>query len=236
MVSRSLIRSVLISSSLFLTAAISRGDESPAIALPGYQPGAGITEESIADIMEWALKNYRSPGASIAIVKDGEILIAEGFGISNTDTGSPVTADTLFQLASVSKTFTSAAFGVAVDQKKLTWEKPASEVLPEFEMPIPYATEWASGKDYLVHRAGFPAFFGDLFDHLGYSRDDIRHRLRFVKPAYSFREHPEYSNIGFFLAGELVAQTGGAPFEDVLKKTILDPLGMNETGKAETLL
>ncbi|MBC2603342.1 serine hydrolase domain-containing protein [Puniceicoccus vermicola] len=229
-------RSLLVTTSLLLSAAVVHGDDTPSVALPGYQPGTGITKESVEDIMNWALKTYKTPGASIAVIKDGEILIAEGFGIRNTESGKPVNDDTLFQLASVSKTFTASAFGAAVDQDTLEWEQPASKVLPNFEMHTPYATEWVNGKDFLVHRSGFPGFFGDLFDHLGYSRADIRHRLRFVEPGYSFRDHPEYSNIGFFLAGEMVAQAGGNSFESVLEETILTPLQMKETGKAETLL
>jgi CubicO group peptidase (beta-lactamase class C family) len=230
------IRTRLLIFSFCLYATISNGSESAAVALPGYQPGAGISKESVEEIMNWALDTYRCPGASIAIIMDGDIFVVEGFGVRDVETGKPVYGDTLFQLASVSKTFTASAFGVAVDKEQLGWEQPAREVLPDFEMSVPYATKWVSGKDFFVHRSGFPGFFGDLFDHLGYSRSDIRHRIRFVEPGYSFREHPEYSNLGFFIAGEMVAQTGGGSFEDVLKKTILDPLSMENTGKAETLL
>ena len=230
------VRNVLIASSLLLGSGLMSANETPTVALPEYQPGGGITEESVDRIMEWTLKTYKSPGAAVVIVKDGEIFMTGGYGIRNVDTGEPVTAETLFQLASVSKTFTAAAFADAVDNGALEWEKPASEVLPNFEMFLPYATEWVDGTDFLVHRAGFPGFFGDLFDHLGYTRNDIRHRIRFVQPGYSFRDHPEYSNIGFFLAGEMVAEAGQGTYEEVLRTSLLDPLGMNQTGTVETLL
>ncbi|WFB35040.1 serine hydrolase [Kiritimatiellota bacterium B12222] len=231
-----LIRNTFLLSCLFFVTGTVTADDTPQIALPGYQAGAGITQKSIHDIMEWALKTYNTPGASVAIIKDGEIFLAEGFGIRNTDTGAPVDNETLFQLASVSKTFTAAAFGAQVDKKNLTWDIAASEVLTDFEMNLPYATKWANGTDFLVHRAGFPAFSGDIFDHLGFSRNDIQHRIRFVEPAYSFRDRPAYSNIGFFLAGEMVAQAGKGSFESVLQDSILTPLGMENTGKAEQLL
>tara|TARA_R100000027_G_scaffold43940_1_gene33040 strand:- start:4309 stop:5823 length:1515 start_codon:yes stop_codon:yes gene_type:complete len=210
--------------------------ESQEKALPGYLPGSGITPDEVDKIVEWGLQEFHSPGASVAIVKDGEILMAKGYGIADTDTGATVNKETLFQLASVSKTFTAAAFASLVDQKSLSWDKPAKDVLPNFEMYTPYSTDWVTGTDFLVHRAGFPGFFGDIFDHLGLSREDIRHRLRFVEPGYSFRDHPEYSNIGFFLAGEMVAQAGNDTFEEVLKREILSPLQMNVTGKAADLL
>jgi len=229
------IRILLLSTLLFISSH-AKADDSSDIALPGYLAGAGITEKSIEDIVEWALSAYHTPGASVAIIKEGEVFLVEGFGVRNTDTGEPVNDETLFQLASVSKIFTSLAFGAAVDRNTLQWDQPASEVLPDFEMYLPYATQWVNGTDFLVHRSGFPGFFGDIFDHLGYSRTDIRHRVRFVKPGYSFRDHPEYSNIGYFLAGEMVAQAGGGTFESVLQETLLTPLRMESTGKAEGLL
>ena len=205
-------------------------------ALPGYQPGGGITEESVGKILTWALDQYNVPGAAVAIVKEGEVFLAEGYGIRNADTGEPVTRDTVFQLASVSKTFTAAAFAASVDDGKLAWGQPAREVLPDFEMNTPYASKWVNGTDFLTHRSGLPGFFGDLFDHLGYPRADIIHRVRFIEPGYSFRDHPAYSNVGFFLAGEMVAHAENSSFEDAVQQSVLSPLGMQSTGKAETLL
>ena len=227
---------------LFLASAFSlifspvSADDTSVAALPLYQPGSGITEESVDKIVEWALNLYEVPGVAIAIVKDGEIFKTEGYGIRDVDNGEPVDEETLFQLASVSKTFTAATFAAAVDAKKLKWrETTAQDVLPGFQMYTPYATQWVNGTDYMVHRSGFPGFFGDLFDHFGYSRSDIQHRMRFVKPAYSFRDHPEYSNLGFFLAGEMVAEVEGLTFEESVEKYITGPIGMTHTGKAERL-
>jgi len=203
------------------------------VALPGYDPGKGITKESVREIMEWAMKEYDVPAAAIVVVKDGQLLLAEGFGERRIGTGEKVDADTLFQLASVSKTFTAAATAGAVDREKLEWQQPASEVIPGFEMAEAYPTKWANSVDCLVHRAGYPKFFGDAFDHLGYSRDEVLHRLRFVKPAYSFRDHPEYSNLGFFLAGEVTARALGTTYEEAVESILLEPLAMKSTGVAK---
>jgi CubicO group peptidase (beta-lactamase class C family) len=203
--------------------------------LPDYQPGAGVDEAAVEQIARWALAEYEVPGVAVAVVRDGKPVFVGGFGVRDLDSGKPVTKDTAFQLASVSKTFAAAAAGLMVDDGKLKWEQPASQVLPSFALHTDYATRWANIRDFLVHRAGFPGFFGDLFDHLGYSRPDIVHRIRFVEPAYSFRDHPEYSNIGFFLAGEMVAAVGGAPFDEVVRQRIFGPLGMNRSGVAATM-
>lgn len=204
--------------------------------LPGYEPGAGVDEASLEQITRWALEEYKVPGVAVAVVRDGKPFFAAGFGVRDLDSGEPVNKDTIFQLASVSKTFAAAAAGIMVDEGKLRWEQPASEVLPSFAMHEAYATKWVNVRDFLVHRAGFPGFFGDLFDHLGYSRPDIIHRIRFVKPGYSFRDHPEYSNIGFFLAGEMAAAAGGAPFDEIVRSRIFGPLGMERSGVASVLL
>lgn len=177
-----------------------------------------------------AMKQYGVPGAGVVIIKDREPLLVRGYGVRDiSDPKSSVDADTLFQLASVSKTFTSAAAAVAVDRKKLDWNQPVVEVIPNFALSGEYPTQHVTVVDFLVHRAGFPAFFGDLFDHLGFSRSEVIGRLREVVPAYSFRDHPEYSNIGFFLAGETAAAAFGTSYEAVVQEHIFDPLGMKRS-------
>ncbi len=201
-------------------------------AEPEFKPGAGIDEEFLRELISAKLIQYRVPGAAVAVVKDGQPLLVGGFGIREVGQPGKVDADTIFQLASVSKTFTATATAAMVDAGKIAWEQPVSEVLPGFEMATPYATEWMHSQDLLTHRAGFEGFFGDIFDHLGFERNDILRRLRHVEPGYSFRDHPEYSNLGFFVAGEAAARVNGTTFEKLVAAKITDPLGMTRTGKA----
>ncbi|MFO8237747.1 MAG: serine hydrolase [Prochlorococcaceae cyanobacterium] len=184
-------------------------------------------------ITHWALHHYEMPGVAIALVQNGRLVLAKGFGVRDLATGAPVTADIVFQLASVSKTFTAASVAAVEDRKQLGWDQPMVSLLPEFSLAD--AGRWVNARDLLSHRAGFPAFFGDLFDHLGYDRADVLHRIRYVQPASSFRERPAYSNIGFFLAGELAAKAGGEPFTDLTQRVLFQPLGMNRTGTAAAL-
>jgi CubicO group peptidase (beta-lactamase class C family) len=204
--------------------------------LPGYAPGTGVDAASARRITRWALAEYAVPGAAIALVQDGRLVLAEGFGVRDLATGAPTTADTVFQLASVSKTFTAATVAALVDRKQLGWETPMVSVLPAFRLHDAYAGQWVNARDLLSHRAGFPAFFGDLFDHFGYDRADVLRRIRHVKPATSFRDRPAYSNIGYFLAGELAAQAGGKPFPELTRALIFQPLAMSRTGIASSLI
>lgn len=204
--------------------------------LPGYAPGKGVDAAAARRISRWALAEYAVPGAAIALVQDGQLTLAEGFGVRDLATGAPTTADTVFQLASVSKTFTAATVAALVDRRRLGWEQPMVAVLPDIRLDDAYAGQWVNARDLLTHRAGFPAFFGDLFDHLGYDRADVLRRIRYVKPATSFRDRPAYSNIGYFLAGELAARAGGQPFTDLTRTLIFEPLAMTRTGTASTLI
>jgi CubicO group peptidase (beta-lactamase class C family) len=204
--------------------------------LPGYAPGSGVDASAARRIGRWALAEYAVPGAAIALVQEGRLVLAEGFGVRDLATGAPTTADTVFQLASVSKTFTAATVAALVDRQRLTWEQPMVSLLPDFKLHDAYAGRWVNARDLLVHRAGFPAFFGDLFDHLGYGDADVLRRIRFVEPATSFRDRPAYSNIGFFLAGELAARAGGRPFPALASALIFEPLAMGRTGVARTLI
>jgi CubicO group peptidase (beta-lactamase class C family) len=204
--------------------------------LPGFAPGTGVDPAAVRRITRWALAEYEVPGAAIALVQDGRLVLAEGFGVRDLSTGAPTTADTVFQLASVSKTFTAATVAALVDRRRLGWEQPMVAVLPEFRLADAYAGQWVNARDLLTHRAGFPAFFGDLFDHLGYGRGDVLRRIRYVQPASSFRDRAAYSNIGFFLAGELAAKAGGEPFEELAGTLMFQPLGLPRTGTASTLI
>ncbi len=199
---------------------------------PDFRPGAGIDEKFLREMIAEQLTAYRVPGAAVAVVKDGKPILVEGFGVRLAGQPAKVDADTIFQLASVSKTFTAAATATMVDAGKIAWDQPVSEVLPGFEMATPYTTKWMHSRDLLTHRAGFEGFFGDIFDHLGFERADILPRLRHAEPGYSFRDHPEYSNLGFFVAGEAAARVNGTTFEELVAAKITDPLGMTRTGQA----
>lgn len=196
-----------------------------------------LSTDEINDFVVQTLAKYEVPGAAVVVVQNGEIIVADGYGVKDLgDPDDPVDGDTLFQLASVSKTFTAAAVAAAVDQDRLEWKQPVVEVIPEFQLMSPAATELSTAVDFLTHRAGFQQFFGDLFDHLGYSRSEVVQRLRYAKPAYTFRDHPEYSNIGFFLAGETAAEAMGTTFEEVLQTSIFEPLQMARTGVAAEMI
>jgi CubicO group peptidase (beta-lactamase class C family) len=154
----------------------------------------------------------------------------KGYDVREIGKPDKVDENTRFQVGSVSKLFTATALGVLVDEKKLDWDMPIIEYIPEFAMNDSYATPHATSRDMLAHRSGLKHFDGDLLNRLNYSRAEMLHRVRYLVPGSSFREKYAYSNIGIFIAGEAGAHADNSSWEEVVSSRILKPLGMDRSG------
>jgi len=185
--------------------------------------------------IEQAMKDYGVPGASVVVVKDNDIVYLKGFGLRKIDSNLKVDENTIFQLASVTKTFTAASVGIAVDRGNMEFDEQVIDIMLRFALHDPYPTRYTTPRDLLSHRTGLPAFTGDLFDHLGYTREEVVRRIRFIEPACSFRDEANYSNLGFFLAGETAANSTGSTWESLVRTSILSPLGMNRSGFTDSI-
>jgi CubicO group peptidase (beta-lactamase class C family) len=177
-----------------------------------------------------ALKEYQVPGAAVAVVRDGKVALVKGYGVRDVTKAGAVDENTIFQLASVTKTLTATAAATVVDQGKLDWDKPIFNYLPEFVGYDPYMTRWLTERDLLAQRTGWPAFTGDQLDSFGYDRAEILRRLRFFKPRYSLREVAQYSNPGFFVAGEVAARCAKQSWNDLVEQGLFKPLEMSRSG------
>ena len=192
--------------------------------------GSSVDIDAIDQFTADALDAYGVPGASIAVIHDGQPLLVKGYGVREAGTDAAVDADTAFQLASNTKPMTAFVAGTLIDEGLIGWDTPVVEVLPELRLWDEYATLNVTLRDLLAHRSGLPAFSGDLLGHLGYDRAEMLRRLRFVRPASSFRDAAHYSNLGFFIAGEVIARLTGAPWEDAFRERFLQPTGMTRSG------
>ncbi len=171
------------------------------------------------------------PGVAIAIVKDGKLVTARGFGVRRRGEAGAVDADTIFEIASNSKGFTAAALALLVDQGKLAWDDPVTRHLPEFRMYDAYVTQEMTVRDLLVHRSGLGLGAGDLlwWPTTTFSTDEIIHQLRHIRPATSFRNSYAYDNLLYIVAGKIIAQKAGKPWGEVLRERFFQPLGMTRT-------
>lgn len=177
-----------------------------------------------------ALKKWEVPGMAIAIIKNDSLILSEGFGIRNVETGEPVDNKTLFAIASNTKAFTATAIGLLVEEGKLSWDDKVVDHLPWFEMYAPYVTANMTVRDLLCHRSGLKTFSGDLLWYgSDYSRKEVVKRARFLEPTYGFREKFGYSNIMYLAAGLVVEEAGGMSWDGFVKKHIFEPLKMNRT-------
>jgi CubicO group peptidase (beta-lactamase class C family) len=178
-----------------------------------------------------ALKTFDVPGISVGIVKDGKVILARGYGIRKLGESTPVDENTLFGIGSNTKAFTSAALASLVDEGKLSWDDSVYERLPGFQMYDPYVSHEMTVRDLLTHRSGMGLGEGDLlfWPHTTFTRDEIVYKLRFMKPASSFRSKFAYDNLMYIAAGQIVAAVSGKPWEDTIRERILQPLGMNTT-------
>jgi len=176
------------------------------------------------------LRDWGCPGLAIAIVKNDSVVFAKGYGVRQMGNSAQVDEKTIFGIASCSKAFTAASVAMLVDEKKISWDDPAAKYLDGFQLYDPYVTREITVRDLLSHRSGLPAFGGDLiWWGSTYSRDETLRRIRFVKPASSFRSRYAYQNIMFIAAGQVAAAVTGKTWEDFVKERIFLPLGMQST-------
>ena len=199
----------------------------------GDSGSAAAANDPIAELDAFitrALKEYEVPGAAVAVVQNGKVALLKGYGVRDVTKPGAVDENTIFQLASVTKTLTGVAAGTVVDEGKLDWDKPIFNYLPEFVGYDPYMTRFLTERDLLAQRTGWPAYTGDELDSFGYDRAEILRRLRFFKPRYSLREVAQYSNPGFFVAGEVAARASKQSWNDLVEKRLFLPLGMKRSG------
>ncbi len=177
------------------------------------------------DFMSLAMREFKVPGAAVAVVKDGKIILAKGYGYRDVARQLPITGATLFPIASITKSFTVTALGTLVDQGRLDWDKPVREYLPGFQMFDPVATEQLTARDMVTHRSGLPRH--DLIWYSSsLSREELVARLRYLEPNKPIREKFQYNNLMFVTAGYLGGRILGSSWEDLVRQRILEPLGM----------
>jgi CubicO group peptidase (beta-lactamase class C family) len=168
------------------------------------------------------------PGMAVTIVENGQITYAHGFGVRRLGGNEHVDADTIFHIGSISKAFTTAAIGILVDQGKLNWDDKVIDHMPWFQMYDPWVTREMTVRDLLVHRSGLGLGEGDLMfvPRSNLSRREIVRRLRYLRPATSFRSGYAYDNVLYIAAGQLIEEVSGQSWEDFVRDNILRPAGM----------
>ncbi len=188
---------------------------------------AQVTQTELDKLVKRTLETFEVPGIAVSIIKDGKVLSAKGYGVRSLDSKLPTDENTLFGIASNSKAITAAALGILKEEGKLQWDSKVTDFIPEFKMYNPYVTAEFTIRDLLTHRSGLGLGAGDLMfwpDVNTFTREDIIHNLRYLRPVSSFRSKYDYDNLLYIVAGEIVARASGRTWEDFIQERIFDPL------------
>jgi len=181
-------------------------------------------DRTVARVMQ----TFDVPGLALAIVKDGQVLLAKGYGVRTLGRPAPVDERTLFGIASNTKVVTATALGLLVEDGLLEWDAPVIRYLPWFAMYDSWVTQQITIRDLLVHRSGLGLGAGDLlwWPPSTYNRKEIAYRLRYIAPVTSFRSAYAYDNVLYTVAGEVIEAVSGKTWEEFVQTRILDRVGM----------
>ncbi|TMO60126.1 serine hydrolase [Pseudoalteromonas aurantia] len=191
---------------------------------------AQLTPKQIDALVEKAKDELNVPGVALAVVKSGEVVHAKGYGVQSIENNTPVNTDTLFQVASISKSFVTAALALLVDENKLSWNDKVIDYLPQFQMYDPWVTREFTIRDLLTHRSGLPLGAGDLLQwpdaQAHATPDEIISALKYLKPTSSFRSEYAYNNLMYTVAEEVIRVITKMPWDQYVEKALIAPLKM----------
>ncbi len=187
--------------------------------------------DDLQSVVDGVLRRFRVPGISVAIVKDGQLVLARGYGVRTLGRPEPVDGRTLFAIASNTKAFTATALQMLAEEGRLDMDGRVIDYLPGFRMADPYVTGEMRIRDLLAHRSGLSLGAGDLlyWPPTRYSAQEVVDRLRNVPLTGGFRAHYAYDNILFDVATLVIERVSGMSYADFVRQRILQPAGMRDT-------
>lgn len=220
----------------------SSGDGRPtgSASMPNQIAGVPIPDGQIGDavaqldqLADGLLASSGIPGMAVAVIHGGKMMYSKGFGVRDVVTKEKVDSDTVFQLASISKSVGATVVARRIAAGGVAWDTPVRRLLPSFVLADPYVTDHVTIGDLYSHRSGLPDHAGDLLEDLGYDRQQVLDRLRLL-PLGPFRDSYEYTNFGVTAAATAVAAAAGTDWETLSQQTIYGPLGMDSTSSRYT--
>jgi CubicO group peptidase (beta-lactamase class C family) len=179
--------------------------------------------------IEQVRASWSIPVMAVGIVKDDSLVYAKGFGVREIGKSDPVDANTVFAIGSNTKSFTSLAAAMLVDDGKLKWDDKAVDRYPGFQLFDPYVTREINVRDLLSHRAGLGRRGDALWYGTDFSRAEIIRRIRYLEPNAPFRTEMGYQNIMYLTAGEIVGKASGLGWDRFVTERVLRPLGMTRS-------
>lgn len=198
------------------------------IALAAACPALAAPPANFDQRVEALRRASETPGMAIAIVENGQTVLAKGYGVRKIGGTEPVDADTIFMTGSTGKAVTVAALATLVDAGKLGWDDKVIDRLPGFQMYDSWVTREMTVRDLLVHRSGLGLGAGDLMfvPRSKRTRAQMLEGLKHIKPATSFRSGYAYDNILYTVAGALIEAVSGQTYESYVRDHVYKPAGL----------
>jgi CubicO group peptidase (beta-lactamase class C family) len=188
---------------------------------------AGGFDSSFDNYIGESMYDFRIPGATIAVIKGGEIIYSGAFGYSFFPVSAASVSD-VFGIGSVTKGFVTATILSLAKEGVLDLDTPVKQYLPELDLTDQDAEDRATLRDLLLHRTGLPthdfAFYGSDIDS-----DQLFGRMKNLQFSAALGEKWQYSNIMYMVAGRVIEKVTGRPWHEVVREKVTGPIGMNHT-------
>ncbi len=193
-------------------------------------------ESKISQYAQQVRSDWKIPGIAVSIVQGDSVVFAKGFGVKEQGKGGEkygssalIDENTVFQIGSVSKSFSALLMAILVDEGLLSWSDTVKNILPDFEWGDSAVGNVLQVKDLFNHSSGMVAQAGTYIPYLGYDREDVYRMFKYIKPIYPYKTKFAYNNMTFIIAAKIVEELTGKSWEENMITKVLNPLGMNST-------
>lgn len=198
-----------------------------------------MIEENIGrlqPLLDELASKWKMPGVIVSLIDREGILFRGTYGAKNVETGEKIDENTVFQVGSITKSFTSALAALYADKGLLSLDAPVKSYVPDFALFDPMATERIAIADFLAHSSGLPSH--NLFWHGSYDdRQTLFGRIRYLEPRWDIRTHWHYQNMNYMVSAAIMERVSGKKWEQAVQEELFLPLGMEDSsiGKAAFL-
>lgn len=203
----------------------------PAASLPQpitQQAARAFDVRSFENMAQQLVAGGRIPGLAVAIVQNGQVLSARGYGVTDSRNGEPVDAHTVFRLASLSKAFAGTVTGMLVNDGVLRWDSKLTDYVPNFRLSMPDAAQQVTLADVLSHRVGLTrnAYDRDIEANADYH--SLTMKMASAPMTCAPGQCYAYQNVAFSLVGDVVFAATGHFYSEEVARRIFKPLGMHD--------
>ena len=194
-------------------------------AVPAQNEDVSKRLEGFDQYMDKILRDWNAPGVAVGVVAKDQLVFAKGYGYRDYGQKLPMTADTMFQIASNTKLFTAVAIGLLVEEGKLEWDKPVRQYVPAVQFYNDELNRSVTIRDMLAHRTGVTRH-DMIWYKSDFTRKELFERLKYLEPEEPLRQSLLYNNLMYAASGHIVELLSQKTWEDFLRERIFVPLGM----------